>query len=59
MTSTRTYMVLLSFHTAAWLMVQGHIVAEQQLPLPASILEELEVKQRQPQQQRTPGVYNL
>lgn len=40
-------------------MVQGHIVAEQQLPLPADIVDELEVKQRQGQHQPTPGAYIL
>jgi hypothetical protein len=44
---------------AAWLMVQGHIVAEQQLPLPVDILDELEVEQTEGQQQRTSGYCNL
>jgi hypothetical protein len=37
------------------LLMQGHIVAEQQLQLPASLLDELEVKQQQGQHQHRAG----
>lgn len=57
--ASHTHLVLPSGHTAAWLMVQGHIVAEQQLPLPVDILEELEVEQTQGQQQRTSRKHSL